>query len=204
MRVSYFMRILAITSIASVAILSAGLASYPAVPSRIDDLCMVFEEKSGWFEEDWKLAAEQAARKRGVPVPVLMATLRKESGFQHNAKPPRTMVLGFIPWKRASTAYGYSQALDGTWARYQKETGNGSAKRNNFADAVDFVGWYHSKTADQFGVAKNDAYNLYLAYYFGWTGYGRGDWKDKPGLQRYAQETDKMARDYADQLQGCG
>jgi hypothetical protein len=132
-----------------------------------------------------------------------MATLRKESGFQHNAKPPRRLLLGFIPWKRVSSAYGYSQALDGTWAQYQKETGKASAKRNDFADAVDFVGWYHSKTADMYGVAKDDAYNLYLAYYFGWTGYEAGVWKDKPDLQRYAQATDKMARDYAEQLQGC-
>jgi hypothetical protein len=203
MDTSYFMRIVATALIASVAILSAGMASYPAVPSRIDDLCAVFKEKGGWFEEDWKQAAEQVHRKRGVPVPVLMATLRKESGFQHNAKPPRQFLLGFIPWGRVSSAYGYSQALDGTWARYQKETGNMSAKRNDFADAVDFVGWYHAKTADQFGIAKDDAYNLYLAYYFGWTGYERGDWKDKPGLQSYAQQTDKMARDYAEQLREC-
>ena len=82
-----------------------------------------------------------------MPVPVLMATLRKEFGFQHNAKPPRTWLLGFIPWKRVSTAYGYSQALDATWAQYQRETGNESADRTDFADAVDFVGWYDAKTA---------------------------------------------------------
>jgi hypothetical protein len=200
MRISHFIRIAAI---ASVAVLSAGLASYSAAPSRIDDVCAVFDEKGGWFEEDWKVAAKQAEKKRGVPVPVLMATLRKESGFQHNAKPPRQLLLGFIPWKRVSSAYGYSQALDGTWAQYQKETGNVSAKRNNFADAVDFVGWYHAKTADLYGVAKDDAYNLYLAYYFGWTGYENGVWKEKAGLQRYAEETDKMARDYARQLRKC-
>jgi hypothetical protein len=201
MHISHFMRI---GAIAAVAVLSAGLASYSAAPSRIDDICAVFDEKAGWFEEDWKRAAEQAQLKRGVPVPVLMATLRKESGFQHNAKPPRTMLLGFIPWKRVSSAYGYSQALDGTWAQYQKETGNISAKRNNFADAVDFVGWYHAKTADLYGIAKDDTYNLYLAYYFGWTGYESGVWKEKAGLQRYAEETDKMARAYARQLRKCG
>jgi hypothetical protein len=202
MGVSYFMRIVATALIASVAILSAGLASYPAVPSRIDDLCAVFDEKGGWFE-DWRQAAEQVHRKRGVPVPVLMATLRKESGFQHNAKPPREMLLGFIPWKRVSSAYGYSQALDGTWAQYQKETGKTSAKRNNFADAVDFVGWYLSKTADLYGIAKDDTYNLYLAYYFGWTGYESGAWKEKPGLQDYARETEQTARNYAKQLSKC-
>lgn len=179
-----------------------GLSACASAPSHINNVCHVFEQRNGWFE-NWRSEAGKAEQKYGVPVPVLMATLRKESGFQHNAKPPRKMVLGFIPWKRVSSAYGYSQALDGTWAQYKKEAGRPTAKRNNFSDAIDFVGWYHSKTADRFGVAKNDAYNLYLAYYFGWTGYGRGDWQSKPGIQRYARSTERMARDYAQQLQEC-
>ena len=199
MRVSHFTTVVAI---ASVAALAAALPGRSAAPSQINDLCAVFDQKAGWLE-DWKQAAEQTQRKRGVPVPVLMATLRKESGFQHDAKPPRTRLFGFIPWKRVSTAYGYSQALDATWAQYQRETGNKSADRTDFADAVDFVGWYHAKTAKSFGVERNDAYNLYLAYYFGWSGYERGDWKEKPGLQRYARETEQTARDYAAQLRTC-
>ena len=69
------------------------------------------------------------------------------------------------------------------------------------ADEID--GWYHSKTADTFGVARNDTYNLYLAYYLGWTAYGRGNRGDA-GVQGYARATEKMARDYAVQLQQCG
>ncbi len=191
-----------LSKIVAVFALVLALSACASAPSHINNVCRVFDQKNGWFE-NWRTAAEKSERKYGVPVPVLMATLRKESGFQHNAKPPRTMLLGFIPWKRASSAYGYSQALAGTWTQYQKETGNGSAKRNNFADAVDFVGWYHSKTADRFGVSRTDAYNLYLAYYLGGSGNGRGDWAQKPGLQRYARETEKMAREYEQQLQEC-
>ena len=55
----------------------------------------------------------------------------------------------------------------------------------------------------QMEVAKDDTYNLYLAYYFGWTGYENGAWKEKAGLQRYAQETEQTARDYARQLRKC-
>ena len=112
-------------------------------------------------------------------------------------------LLGFIPWTRVSSAYGYSQALDGTWAQYRRETGNFAARRTDFSDAVDFVGWYHAKTADTFGVARNDTFNLYLAYYSGWTGYKRGDWQDNTGLQRYARETESMARNYAAQFRDC-
>ena len=70
------------------------------------------------------------------------------------------------------------------------------------ADAVDFVGWYHSKTADTYGVAKNDTYRLYIAYYLGWNGFKRGNWPSS--VQAYARSTDDMARRYAAQLQQCG
>lgn len=83
------------------------------------------------------------------------------------------------------------------------ETGNWAARRSRFADAIDFVGWYHSKTVDTFGVARNDTYNLYLAYYLGWSAYGRGNRGDS-GVQSYARATDQMARDYAAQLRQCG
>lgn len=177
-----------------------GLSACATAPSHINDICAVFDQQDGWFN-NWQSAAKKAERKYGVPVPVLMATVRKESGFKAHAKPPRTKLLGFIPWKRQSSAYGYSQALDGTWAQYQREAGGFSARRSNFADAVDFVGWYHAKTADTYGVAKNDTYRLYMAYYLGWTGFKRGNWS--ASVQNYARDTDKMARNYASQLDSC-
>jgi hypothetical protein len=180
-----------------------ALSACATAPAHINNVCAVFDQQDGWFN-NWQSEAKRAERKYGVPVPVLMATVRKESGFKSNARPPRTKLLGFIPWKHKSSAYGYSQALDGTWTQYRLESGNSSARRGNFGDAIDFVGWYHSKTADKYGVAKNDTYNLYLAYYLGWTGYGRGDWRGNSSLQRYARETDEMARKYAAQLRECG
>lgn len=187
--------------IAAIAI-PLALSACASPPKHINDVCAVFRQNDGWFN-DWHTAAERAERKHGVPVPVLMATLRKESGFKSNARPPRAKLLGFIPWKRPSSAYGYSQALDGTWSQYQRETGQFAARRANFADAVDFVGWYHAKTAEKYGVARNDAYHLYLAYYSGWTGFKRGGWRNDASLQRYARETDEMAQKYAAQLRQC-
>ncbi|MBN9252188.1 MAG: hypothetical protein BGO03_14175 [Mesorhizobium sp. 61-13] len=179
-----------------------ALASCATPPSQINNVCAVFDQRDG-FVGNWRTAAEQTERKYGVPVPVLMATVRKESGFKGNAQPPRATVLGFIPWKRPSSAYGYSQALDGTWAQYRAESGNFAARRSSFADAIDFVGWYHAKSADSLGIDRTDTYNLYLAYYSGWTAYKRGDWRSNSGIQRYARETDEMARNYAAQLQTC-
>ena len=167
-----------------------ALSACATAPSHINNVCAVFDQNDGWFN-NWRSSAERTERKYGVPVPVLMATVRKESGFKSNARPPRTKLLGF------------SQALDGTWSQYQSETGNWAARRTSFADAIDFVGWYHSKTADSYGVARTDTYNLYLAYYLGWSAYGRGNRGDA-GVQGYARATDEMARSYAAQLQQCG
>ena len=179
-----------------------ALSACATAPRHINDVCAVFDQRDGWFD-NWQRSAKRAEARYGVPVPVLMATIRKESGFKPNARPPRTKLFGFIPWKRQSSAAGFSQALNGTWAQYKRESGNFAARRTSFADAVDFVGWYHEKTADNFGVAKSDAYNLYLAYYSGWTAYKRGSWKGNASLQRYARDTDQMARRYEAQLRGC-
>lgn len=190
-----FNRILAISA-------GLALAGCASAPERINDICAVFDQRDGWFD-NWQSSAEKTERKYGVPVHVLMATVRKESGFKANAKPPRTKLLGVIPWKRQSSAYGYSQALDGTWSQYVSETGNWGARRSKFSDAVDFVGWYHAKTADTYGVAKNDAYRLYLAYYAGWSGFSRGSWQGNASLQKYARDTEAMAQTYASQLRSC-
>lgn len=180
-----------------------ALSACASAPEHINDICSVFDQRDGWFN-NWRSAAKQTESKYGVPVHVLMATVRKESGFKGKARPPRKYYLGFIPGKRASSAYGYSQALNGTWAQYVSESGSFGARRSNFADAVDFVGWYHSKTAEKYGVAKSDTFNLYLAYYSGWGGYSRGDWRSNSSLQRYARDTEAMAKKYETQLQGCG
>lgn len=183
--------------------LMLALAGCATAPSRINNICAVFAEKDGWFN-NWYSAAKAAEGRWGVPVPVLMATIRMESGYKAHARPPRKWLLGFIPWKRPSSAYGFSQALDGTWDRYKRETGRWGADRNSFADAVDFVGWYHYKSHTQNGIALNDTRNLYLAYYFGHAGYARGAWRNSPSIQRAAARAEAMANDYAMQMRSCG
>lgn len=180
--------------------LLAGLAACARAPSQINNICAVLDQRDGFFE-NWRSSAEKTERKYGVPAHVLLATVRMESGFDGDAKPPRKTVLGFIPWGRESSAYGYSQALDGTWAQYVAETGTFAARRNDFTDALDFVGWYHAKTSSTYGVDKNDTFRLYLAYHEGWSGYARGNWP--ASVQSYARKTDDMARTYAAQMRDC-
>jgi hypothetical protein len=178
-------------------LLLAGCAS---VPHSGRNACAVFAQRDGWIE-NWHRAAQNTSRSYGVPVPILMATIFVESGYRSNARPPRTKLLGFIPWTRPSTAYGYSQALDGTWDEYRAETGHLFARRTNFSDAVDFIGWYHRRTAAKTGVPLNDPYNLYLAYQVGPDGYRRQSYgaAEVANARHFAS----VAYAYNSQLQSC-
>ena len=118
-----------------IALLALSLTACASAPSRITDACAIFAQRDGLFN-NWARDAKAAEREYGVPVPILMATIYVESGFRAKARPPRTYLLGFIPWKRVSTAYGYAQALDGTWATYKRETGRWNASRSDFGDAI--------------------------------------------------------------------
>ena len=94
----------------------AGCATKP--PANPDNLCEIFREKPKWHE-----AALKMQQRWGAPVQVPMAMMYQESSFKHDALPPRYYFLGFIPWGRVSSAYGYAQAKDETWADYKREAG---------------------------------------------------------------------------------
>ncbi|HUN95219.1 MAG TPA: hypothetical protein VMU69_03145 [Bradyrhizobium sp.] len=187
-------------NIAFLLLLSLSACATP--PRHINNVCAVFDQRSGWFN-NWHQAAYRVSAKYDIPVPILMATIRKESGFNADARPPRKYLLGLIPWGYVSTANGFSQALDGTWDQYRRVTGNVMARRSEFADAIDFVGWYYDKSASLLNIPRDDVYHLYLAYYLGWSNYQRGAWLDNPAAQRLAQATAQMAADYATQIQQC-
>jgi hypothetical protein len=184
-----------------IALLALSLSACASAPNRINDACAIFDQRDGLFN-NWSRDARSASREYGVPVPILMATIYVESGFQARAKPPRKYVLGFIPWGRISSAYGYAQALDGTWLSYKKDTGRWSASRSDFGDAIRFVAWYHSQSHAKNGIPLNDSYNLYLAYYTGQAGYARGEFGS--GVKRTAQKSAGMAQRYEAQLRSCG
>ena len=179
------------------------LAGCASAPQNTGNVCSVFDQKGG-FVNNWYRDAKAAERQYGVPVPILMATINTESSYRARARPPRSKLLGFIPWKRASSAYGYSQALDGTWAEYQAKTGRWGARRSDFGDAVRFVGWYHRKSHERNGIALNDMRNLYLAYYSGHGGYSRGAWRNNSIALRGASRAQEMAQKYAYQMRACG
>lgn len=174
----------------------SGCATTP--PEKSGDLCAIFQEK-----DDWYAASRDAQARWGLPISVQMAMMKQESAFVADARPPHKWVLGFIPLGRTSSAYGYSQALDGTWDRYRQSTGKMDAARDDFGDAVDFMGWYGNQSRIELGIAPSDAYRQYLAYHEGQAGYARGSFRQKPWLMDVARKVESTASRYQRQLRGC-
>ena len=107
-----------------VLLLSSCGVSYNSAPRNMDNACSILSQRPGFHS-----AFQSTKKKWGVPVHVQMATIHQESKFIGNAKTPMRYFLGIIPRGRQSSAYGYAQALDGTWNDYRKATGRFGARR---------------------------------------------------------------------------
>lgn len=167
-------------------------------PRELDNACSILSQRP-----DYLAAFRATERKYGVPVHVQMATIYQESKFISDARTPFRYAAGVVPLGRQSSAFGYSQALDGTWQEYLDETGKRTARRDRIRDATDFMGWYMIQTQDRLGVPVTDARNQYLAYHEGRTGFARGSYNSKPWLVRVAGEVGQRSNMYAVQLRAC-
>ena len=177
---------------------SCGDGGNYAAPRELDDACAITRERPQYLR-----AMKAVERRWGIPVHVLMATIYQESKFIGNARTPHTFALGVIPMGRQSTAYGYSQALNGTWEEYQASASNRRAKRDDISDATDFMGWYMDESAQSLGISKDDAEAQYLAYHEGRTGYANESHLGKPWLVEVAAAVGARAEMYRDQLAYC-
>lgn len=177
---------------------SCGGGDYKA-PRNLDNACAIVAERPAYMR-----AMRTTERKWGIPIHVQMAAIHQESKFVGDARTPHQYALGVIPIGRQSSAYGYSQALDGTWDEYRKETGNRSAKRTDIKDATDFMGWYMHGSSQRLGISKWDATSQYLAYHEGRSGFARQTYRSKPWLIRVAANVGQRASMYRAQLASCG
>ncbi|CUI56225.1 transglycosylase SLT domain-containing protein [Cognatishimia activa] len=169
-----------------------------SAPRNLNDACSILNQRPKYAR-----AFKATERRWGVPAHVQMATIYQESKFVSNARTPYRYVLGVLPMGRQSSAYGYAQALDGTWDGYRRATGRWSADRNNIFDATDFMGWYMNETRERNGISLRDARNQYLAYHEGHTGYSRGTYRNKAWLLRVSGEVASRADMYQRQLASC-
>jgi hypothetical protein len=178
--------------------LGIAVAHKSKLPQDLDDICTIFDDR-----RDWYTAAKNSEERWGTPAHIQMAIVHQESTFKFNARPARKELLGFIPWKRPSNAYGFAQALDSTWSQYRHETGRPNADRDDFDDAIDFVGWYTNLSNKLAGISKWDPYNQYLAYHEGASGWRRGTYQQKNWLKKSAKQVDRRARNWSAQLARC-
>ena len=167
-------------------------------PIDYDNACSILDNKRYYYR-----AFRNTNRKWGVPIHVQMAVIYYESSFQNRAKTPMRYFLGIIPLGRESSAFGYAQALDGTWADYKKATGRSIARRSSIRDSADFMGWYMTKTRKLTGVSLSDAKNQYLAYHEGQVGYLKGSYKRKKWLIKQADNVGNRSLKYKRQLESC-
>ena len=168
-------------------------------PSTVADACRMQTERPHWFR-----AMSRTEQRWGVPVSVQLATISRESSFQYDARP--TKRVGSWIFARdvpRSSAYGYAQALEGTWEGYIRDTGRRGADRDDFADSSDFIGWYMHQNSRVNGVQLGDAYNQYLAYHEGKAGYARGSYRKKAWLPGVARDVQAWAVVYEQQLRTC-
>lgn len=129
-------RLLAPVLAAALASACASVASTPS-NTEIADACALLQRNKDWHE-----ALRETARNWGAPMGFQLAVIKQESSFTGDARPPRgeNEWFGLVQGDHISSAFGYSQALDGAWKMYQEKTGKWNASRTSFRDASDFIG----------------------------------------------------------------
>ena len=169
------------------------ISACSSIPSNTSNSCSIFNERYLWFKH-----VNRSEKKWGTPIYLQLAIIKMESDFDWLAKPPRQKLFKVIPYKRPSSSFGYSQAVNGTWEQYKKETGNKLAVRSRFKDSVDFIGWYTNKSSNILNISKSDAFKQYIAYHEGWGGYK--NYKDNKKVINLAKRVEKQSNVYKNQL----
>ena len=169
-----------------------------SVPKYPQNACKIFSENYLWYK-----SAKKSSDTYGAPIHVILAFVNKESGFNRWAKPKRTKLFKVIPYKRPSSSFGYSQAVNKTWELYKTETNSPLALRTRFKDSVMFIGWYIHKTNKINKIPLHDAYRQYLNYYLGWGSYEKKVYKTDKKAIIFAKSVQKQSAIYRDQLTEC-
>ncbi len=184
--------------ISVIGVLLQGCVSRSAKTMDLNDACVILDQNPKWYK-----AAKKSTAKWGGNIQLALSIMYQESTFKRDARPKRKKVLGFIPGKRPSDAYGYAQALKSTWGEYESAVGSRRKRRDNFADAFDFIQWYVNKSYVRNQVSKWDYAAHYLNYHEGQGGYSRGSHLKKQWLLNTAQRVDARAKQYGEQLATC-
>ena len=174
------------------------LTACSTVPKYPQNACKIFGQNYLWYK-----SAKKSSETYGAPIHIILAFVNKESGFKRFAKPPRQKLFKVIPYKRPSSSFGYSQAVNKTWELYKTETDNPLALRTRFKDSVMFIGWYMRKTNKINKIPLNDPYRQYLNYYLGWGNYSKKIYKTDKKAIIFAKKVQEQSKIYKNQLSEC-
>ena len=174
------------------------IVSCSSVPKYPNNACKIFGEKYLWYK-----SAKKSSETYGAPIYIILAFINQESGFNRWAKPKRNKLFKIVPYKRPSSSFGYSQAINKTWELYKIETDSPLAIRTRFKDSVMFIGWYMSKSNKINKIPLKDAYRQYLNYYLGWGNYAKQAYKTDKKAIIFAKSVQKQSAIYKNQLKEC-
>ena len=174
------------------------ISACSSIPKYPQNACKIFGENYLWYK-----SVKKSSEKYGAPIHIILAFVNKESGFNRWAKPKRTKLFKIVPYKRPSSSFGYSQAVNKTWELYKTETENPLALRARFKDSVMFIGWYIKKTNKINKIPLNDPYRQYLNYYLGWGNYSKEVYKTDKKSILFAKKVEKQSKIYKKQLKDC-
>ena len=172
------------------------ISSCSSIPKNTADGCSIFSEKYLWYKHSKKVE-----QKWGTPIYIQLAFIKMESDFDWLARPERLKIFKVIPYRRASSSLGYSQAIKGTWKQYKEETNSKFATRTRFKDSVDFIGWYTNKTEKILKISKKDSFKQYIAYHEGWGNYK--NYKNNQKVILLAKKVQNQSNKYKNQLAQC-
>ena len=172
------------------------ISACSSIPENTSNSCKIFNERYLWYKHTKKVQ-----KKWGTPIHIQLAIIKMESDFDWLAKPPRQKLFKIIPFKRPSSSFGYSQAVNGTWEQYKNETGNKFATRTRFKDSVDFIGWYTNKSKSILKISLQDPFRQYIAYHEGWGNYK--NYKKNKKVIGLAKKVERQSNVYKKQLSKC-
>lgn len=176
----------------------ASLLEDRTPPTELNNACSILYQKPSWVDD-----LRKAKSKYGIKLSSVLAMMYQESKFIHDARPIKGSGKGLFSTPFASSALGYSQALEMTWAHYKRSAGVSGVSRDDFGDSAMFMGWYVTQSNQQLSIGKNDVYSQYLAYHEGQGGYSKKTYLKKPWLIDVAKKVKQRELMYAAQLNEC-
>lgn len=153
--------------------------------------CEILKEHPSWSK-----SLKQAEKQYSLSPSFAMGLIYQESRFKADAK------------SNYSTAYGYAQAINATWKHFQQDVKK-NARRDNFDDSVQFIGWYMAQLSKSLKIRMSDHENLYMAYMLGATGFKRykaGTFKNKAKIEedkKLGAKVKAYTKTYKNQLKKC-